>query len=163
MADNESAHFEVWKQIPSIQTHEISNFGRVRRRIASRNWVAGKILSPSLDKKGYWRFTLEGQSRALHSLVCEAFNGIPEPGEMCRHLNDDKNDNRPSNLEWGTAKDNSADQRINGKMSRVIFRFDRDKAILLRNSGMTFRAIGAALGVSHVAVILALKTNGAPG
>lgn len=42
----------------------------------------------------------------VHRLVCEAFNGPPDDGQVCMHLNEDSSDNRPENLAWGTQKQN---------------------------------------------------------
>lgn len=151
---------EIWKTIPSIPTHEVSDRGRVRRRKGARNWVAGKVLSPKLDRKGYLWVTLSGYHRAVHSLICEAFNGPRKPGQMCRHLNDIKLDNRPENLAWGSMRDNAADARRNGRMARVHRRFDRDEAIRLYRMGLNLREIGHFLGVTHAAVSYGLRGTG---
>jgi hypothetical protein len=42
----------------------------------------------------------------VHRLVCEAFNGPPEDGQVCMHLNEDSSDNRPENLAWGSQMEN---------------------------------------------------------
>jgi hypothetical protein len=42
----------------------------------------------------------------VHRLVCEAFNGPPQPGQICMHLNENSADNRPENLAWGTQQEN---------------------------------------------------------
>jgi hypothetical protein len=143
---------ETWRQIPSIPTHEVSDRGRVRRLVQSRNWVAGKILSASLCRKGYLRVTINDRGYQVHALVCEAFNGPKKPGQLCRHLNDVKDDIRPDNLAWGSYLDNSADQRRNGKEARHRRSFDRDEAHRLRALGLTTHEIGYFLGVSNVAI-----------
>jgi hypothetical protein len=38
-------------------------------------------------------------------LVCEAFNG-PSLGRICMHLDENSRNNKPSNLAWGTQKEN---------------------------------------------------------
>lgn len=46
----------------------------------------------------------------VHKLVLLAFKGEkPTPQHQCRHLNGNPLDNRPSNLEWGTASENAQD------------------------------------------------------
>jgi HNH endonuclease/NUMOD4 motif len=151
-------HAEVWKQIPTIPTHEVSDKGRVRRMADARNWKAGKILSPQQDRKGYLWVAVSGYHRSIHSLVCEAFNGPRKPGQICRHLNDDKDDIRPDNLAWGTHLDNSADQRRNGREPRYRRRFDRSEARRLRGIGLTVEEVGYWLGVSGAAISLGLKS-----
>jgi HNH endonuclease len=55
----------------------------------------------------------------IHRLVCETWNGTPPfPGAEARHLNDDPMDNRPTNLQWGSRKENARDAVLNGKYLR---------------------------------------------
>lgn len=66
-----------------------------------------------LSHNGYEEITLRynGSSRAyrINRLVAEAFLGPPNEGEVCRHLDSNRRNNRPENLDWGTPKQNSAD------------------------------------------------------
>lgn len=157
-----------WRPVPERMSieHEVSSDGRIRRTVrASRGkatrggaqWRAGKELSARL-RGGYLFVTLSGQDYSVHRIVCEAFNGAPEPGQiLVRHLDDDKMNNHFRNLAWGTRLDNWRDSVRNGTASSAPRRFDRDEARTLRDSGMTWRQVGAELGVSHVAVMNALK------
>jgi hypothetical protein len=121
--------------------------------------VAGKILTPSPDRKGYLRIEIAGVTRQLHAVICEAFNGPAQPGQLCRHLNDDRADNRPENLAWGSALDNAADARRNGRLPRRTIKIDKEQAVALRQEGWKLREIAEVFGVSHVAVCLALKST----
>jgi hypothetical protein len=42
----------------------------------------------------------------VHRLVLLAFKGFPRPELECNHINGNKLDNRPENLEWVTASEN---------------------------------------------------------
>ena len=54
----------------------------------------------------------------VHRLVLLAFDGPrPGPDHQCRHLDGDALHNRPSNLRWGTAAENVADQISHGTAS----------------------------------------------
>lgn len=54
-------------------------------------------------------------TRAVHSLVCEAFYGVsPFPGAQVRHLDGDVKNSKPSNLAWGTQAENWKDRRCRG-------------------------------------------------
>lgn len=62
--------------------------------------------------RGQWdgdRFVypLRGKTYKVARLVCEAFNGQPPAGrQYCLHVDEDSRNNRPSNLTWGTQKEN---------------------------------------------------------
>lgn len=52
--------------------------------------------------------------RRIHQLVLEHFVGPRPPGEVGRHLNDNRLDNRVENLAWGSLSDNTQDLLRNG-------------------------------------------------
>ena len=154
-----------WRIIPSIQTHEVSSDGRIRRRFTDRvkgqrggsQWPAGKELSPHSDRKGYSVLTLTGRTYLVHRLVCEAFNGpAPFPSALVRHLDDDRTNNHPSNLAWGDMRDNIDDAKRNGRFPERKKKFCRERARALRDAGMSYAKIGQILGVSDNAVRVAL-------
>ena len=57
-------------------------------------------------------------NRRVYRLVARAFLGPRPTGLQVRHVNDDKSDNRPSNLRYGTGKQNAADRERNGLQAR---------------------------------------------
>ena len=85
----------------------------------------GRVLTPCYCAFGYEKVSLTCKDRRVqrnvHVLVLEAFIG-PRPGRYpqvhARHLNGRKTDNRPSNLVWGTALENSRDKDVHGTMLR---------------------------------------------
>lgn len=58
------------------------------------------------------------QRAPVHRLVLLAWVGPPGENEECRHLNDDKHDNRLENLAWGSRQDNADDRVRNGHSPR---------------------------------------------
>lgn len=52
-------------------------------------------------------FVFRNKTYKVHRLVCEAFHG-PAPFEkaVVMHLNENPDDNRPENLQWGTQREN---------------------------------------------------------
>lgn len=87
-------------------------------RLNSRGRRQGeRWLSKTLNKKtGYFHVTLTRDGtqsvRTVHSLVCSAFNGLPQPGMEVRHLDGQKLNNAASNLAWGTRAENIADRDL---------------------------------------------------
>ena len=132
---------ETWKPIPSHAGYEASDLGRIRSRLEKASgsgvgrgkYVLGdqwRIKVPSLTHEGYLVTPVGGgprcRQRKVHHLVLEAFVGPCPEGQQCRHLNGIRNDNRLSNLVWGTARENQADCRRHGTL-RVGSRHHRTK------------------------------------
>lgn len=84
--------------------------------------VPGCILQPILNVDGYYIVILyKDEERwviGIHHLLLMTFGSLPKPGELCRHLNDNRTDNRLENLAWGTHQDNADDARRNGRHKR---------------------------------------------
>lgn len=115
---------ELWSDIEGYEGHyQVSNLGRVRSldrgmyvrqdRYKQPRWTnrKGKILNIYLDGKGYQmvRPCLFGISKTLmvHRLVATAFVPNPDGKPAVNHINANHLDNRASNLEWCTTKENN--------------------------------------------------------
>lgn len=103
---------EQWKDVPGTSgAYEVSDFGRVRRKISMGKWEAGGFLSPRHHRQGYIeiKLKLNGKSTAIlaHRLVMLAFVGDPPAGMETNHINGIKDDNRLENLEYVTPKENT--------------------------------------------------------
>lgn len=132
---------EIWKDIPNYEGYQVSNLGRVKsleRIDALGHRLKEKILKPQLDGR-YYQVVLCKQSIVkhyyVHRLVWEAFNGqIPENMQV-NHINEIKTDNRLSNLNLMTAKENTnwgtRNERIAKKHSIILKnRKDLSKVVL---------------------------------
>lgn len=111
---------EEWKDVPGyLGYYQISNLGRVKslnRTIVyspSKFYPNGrvrvlkeKILTPSVDKKGYEfvQLFINGnyRSKKIHRLVAEVFIPNPNNLEQVNHKDENKKNNKVSNLEWCT-------------------------------------------------------------
>ncbi|WP_210246584.1 HNH endonuclease [Methylobacterium sp. WL120] len=59
------------------------------------------------DKPKRFTFLFKRKTYKVHQLVCEAFNGPkPFPKAVVMHDDEDASHNWPSNLIWGTQKEN---------------------------------------------------------
>lgn len=85
-------------------------------------------------------------SMAVHKLIASAHLAErSSPEHEIRHLDGDKNNNRPGNLAWGTQKENAADRERHGRTAR----------------GEQNRGGGCKLTAPQVAIIKARLRDGA--
>jgi hypothetical protein len=96
---------EVWKPVIDFPDYEASGLGVVR----SIKFGKERILKPKLNRSGYHQVNLcsEGKKKmmSIHRLVIETFHGKSDL--QVNHKNFDKTDNRLSNLEYVTQRENS--------------------------------------------------------
>lgn len=96
---------EIWKTIDDWPNYEVSNLGRVK------NKNTGNIMKQTLGRDGRYLSVFlcnkgEENTQRVHRLVANAFLG-KRPGMMVNHIDGNKLNNRVSNLEWCTAKENN--------------------------------------------------------
>lgn len=107
---------EEWRPIMVVPGYEVSNFARVRHS------EKGTIKGAPVARNGYrvvnlWRNN-KGRVHTVHSLVAEAFLGPRPEGWSVNHIDGDRLNNLPSNLEYMTLADNSRDQAAAGRAAR---------------------------------------------
>lgn len=115
---------EQWRPIPGYEgRYEVSDQGRVRSLgfyASNQTWRAGRIRRLVPRESGHLTVKLVDANGAtkthgVHRLVLLAFVGeAPSGSHWGLHKNDVPWDNRPSNLRWGTASQNSHDAVRNG-------------------------------------------------
>lgn len=105
---------EIWKDIPGYEgRYQVSDLGALRSKERG-------ALRPFINQHGYAIATLskEGQRirTGVHRLVASAFIPNPEGKAQINHINGNKQDNRPENLEWATCSENNLHRRrvLNG-------------------------------------------------
>lgn len=120
----------------------------------------GTKLKPRVASNGYRRVNLyinkEHKTYSVHRLVCTAFNGVPSKGCQVRHLDGDKANNVPSNLKWGSPKENAKDKTLHGTSpegnknpsSKLTERDIQDIRELRNTTKLSLRDIGGLFGVS---------------
>lgn len=110
---------EIFKDIPNYEgLYQVSNLGRVKSldRLVSnkhgKRTVKGSFLKPYLTNYGYHTVCLmkesKGRTTLVHVLVAEAFLGynVNEKGIVCDHIDEDKTNNKLSNLQLITHREN---------------------------------------------------------
>lgn len=99
----------TWRPIPTFPGYEASDDGRIRsRRCELKPWVTNGYLTVGLRRDG------RTFRRSVHRLVLLAFRGIPADGMDACHRNGRRQDNRLSNLYWGTRSANIRDAVAHG-------------------------------------------------
>lgn len=96
---------EIWKDIEGFEgIYQVSSHGRIRHKIKgikSFNEVNGyyKVDLYDKEKRKHIRFR-------VHRLVAKAFIENPNNYKEVNHIDEDKHNNRVSNLEWCSREQN---------------------------------------------------------
>jgi hypothetical protein len=117
---------EEWKDIPGQEGfYQVSNHGRIRSldhytymAICKSNiLIRGRIIKQVLSKDGYFHVTLTGGnfriSGGVHRLEWKIFKGQIPKGYEVDHIDNDKTNNRLSNLQLLSGRQNSAKRSMN--------------------------------------------------
>lgn len=110
---------EIWKDIEGYEgLYQVSSFGRVRSLDRSHRMkngyvrsIKGRVLAQSIKNSGYYKVQLskDGTQKTfmVHRLVAKAFIPNPDELETVNHKDENKLNNKASNLEWMNIKDNT--------------------------------------------------------
>lgn len=105
---------EHWQPIADYPKYQVSDLGRVR--------TGGKVIWQEVDGDGYRRVQLRAGSQRdhqrVHKLVYQAFVGQIPAGQEINHINGDKADNRPANLEVVDHQGNMDHAKASGLLTR---------------------------------------------
>ena len=112
---------ETWAAIPGYKFLEASSEGRIRsfRRPDKATGLPYRILALCPASNGYLILTQKDDTgrvitKHAHKLVALAHLGPKPEGLIVLHKNDQRGDNRVSNLKYGTYAENYADSVANG-------------------------------------------------
>ena len=175
---------EIWKSIDGYEgLYEVSSFGRVRSvdRVVEQvrndgrvipHAYKGRVLTPRRNKlHGYLEVNLckrghHYKTCRVHRLVATAFLENPNSYSDVNHIDEDKNNNSVSNLEWCDRYYNTHYGTRNDRL-RTIFRKrnakisteDVAKIKLLRDNGTCVREIERMFGISNSQVYRILNNE----
>ncbi len=157
----------MWKVLPSNPHYMVSDDGYIK------SLRRDKLLTPKRNHDGYLRIQIweNGTCKfvALHRLIAEAF--LPRPaGEniVVNHKNGEKSDNRVSNLEWVTQRENIVHAWENG-LSKSHLNRNGLPVRQLTKSGDFVREypstmeVERTLGICHGDISAAIRRGGTAG
>jgi hypothetical protein len=115
---------EEWRQVPDHPEYWVSSLGRVRcddRVRPGGRWggtqvFKGRHITPFPDTNGYLIIMIRGRKYAVHVLMLQTFIGRRPPKHVGAHYDDDRSNNRLSNLRWATHAENMADAARNRRI-----------------------------------------------
>lgn len=172
---------ETWKQIPGLEgLYEASSLGRIRSldRLAVSNkgtarYISGRIISEQWTNRRYADLSIANngsvKTMKVHRLVALAFipnkNGFLE----VNHIDGNRRNNSPDNLEWVTRKQNN-DHAISSGLKPPIKGSHHGKSKLnesqvaeikrLLSSGTSGREIARAFNISPSTVCHINRSKG---
>lgn len=126
----------------------------------------GKVLTPSLNRKGYAMVGLSvngiGGLKSVHRIIAGTFIPNPENKSQINHINGIKTDNRAENLEWCSQSENQIHAFSTGlnkgsmlnrtweNHPRSILTIDgAELAANMKKSGMTISEVAKEFNVSY--------------
>jgi len=125
---------EKWKDIKGFEgMYQVSNLARVKSVERLRSNGSGMQLQPEKIKdiqthiNGYKYVNLskcgKNYTHRIHRLVATAFIPNTENKTDVNHIDTDKSNNLPHNLEWSTKKENTQHLLKSGKGANQYGRF----------------------------------------
>ena len=134
------------------------------------NYRTGSLMKLQKDKDGYLLVSLTknklSKSFRVHRLVALLYIGNPNNFDEVNHIDCNKNNNHPSNLEWCTrlqnmrhaSKLNKLGSNSKGHAPRKLSLEDETALKLLYNSSnLTMKEIGEIYGISSSTVCKIMK------
>lgn len=153
---------EKWRQVIGYEhLYEVSDMGRIKslprmidNRHGTKSFYAGKILSPTVNKDGYYQVGLTKcgklKSFMVQGLVLTSFVGPRPHGMLACHGPGGQLDNRLSNLYWGSQLRNTGPDRLRDGTLGKYLTADQVKAIALDRR--SYVEIAKDYGVSRCTV-----------
>lgn len=151
------------KPIPGYPGYEADDEGNIWSEC--KRWQGRTRLIPRWHDLGYWKVRLaigplKRKRVSVHTLVCLAFHGSRPSNACIRHLDGDSSNNRPTNLCWGTMKENAADRTAHGRhliscRARTATKLDPQRVTEIRaalRDGETFKSLSLRFSVAQATI-----------
>ena len=158
--------YEIWNNgdlyaLEFVSEDKMPN-GETRRRVFPKTKI---VLGGTRTQSGYFQVGIggrNGKTEMVHILMAEAFVPNPENKPFVNHIDGDKGNCSPSNLEWCTAAENNKHARDNGLNKHTIrskymayksnLKYSDEEITnwrIMKESGMSYEDISDATGVGR--------------
>lgn len=115
---------EQWKPIPGHESYEASSEGRIRSKTrlvrckGGMRSTKGQVLTPFVAHiTGYMQVCIRGRKYSAHRLIALTWCDGHFDGAWVDHIDANRSNNHPSNLEWVTPGENSRRSFKNGRVA----------------------------------------------
>ncbi len=160
---------EIWKEVEFFGTcFSVSSFGRVRKlwwttKTGKKSKCSGRVLKTFVNDRGYECARVSyrdenGKKKSkrptIHRLVCTAFYPNPENKPQVNHKDGNQLNNHKDNLEWATAKENTAHAWKTGLCKSKIqlkaeeIEFIKENYVKMSGAGLA-NFFGVSIGSIH--------------
>lgn len=144
----------VRRDIPGFPEYQADSDGEIWS-VRNHNGLGSFRICKQFNGK-YYRVNLYQSGlryrRDVHVLIATAFHGKKPDGAICRHLDGNRNNNRPENLRWGTYKENVHDRIAHGTMGVKLTEAKVKEIIACIADGQVYRDIAKRFGVGMDAI-----------
>ena len=127
----------------------------------------GKVLKEYVINSGYAQIAINGHKKLVHRVVAYAFCPGYSKQLVVNHKNANRLDNRPSNLEWVTTKENIADMKNRGVLDthsarkrlaevslKPVWQCTKEGVHINRFSSLTEASEALNLSTGHISQVL---------
>lgn len=152
---------EIWKDVRGFEgLYKISSAGRVwsvpRKDGLGRN-VGGKLLKARTNNRGYWvvRLYQNGIERGfyLHRLVAIAFIDNPKGLKEINHMDENKRNNKVSNLEWCTRQYNNTYGSMTIKKQKKVKQYSLNRRFIAEHESISKAHKTTGASVTHIGAV----------